>query len=173
VGFGASADISLSSESSGAATRRASTSFSNRASSSSFCRRTSYTFFIVFKPARRVKSSGYPHFRERVPVCQEGTRGQKCTPLTEQEKYGHQHHHDDRDHHENLIARKPRLGRVASGTHGEQRRRRVVFVGNDLCGGKRRRGLFLFLAIETQGSTFRNRKSAGRTFSDLRCNRKF
>ena len=36
------------SESSGAATRRASTSFSNRASSSSFCRRTSYTFFIVF-----------------------------------------------------------------------------------------------------------------------------
>src|SRR5690242_11770169 len=48
VGFAivVSADRSLSSESSGAATRNASTSFSRRASSSSFCLKTSYTFFI-------------------------------------------------------------------------------------------------------------------------------
>jgi hypothetical protein len=35
------------SESSGAATRKASTSFSSLVSSSSFCRKTSYTFFIA------------------------------------------------------------------------------------------------------------------------------
>ena len=47
VGFGVSVDSSLSSESNGAATRNASTSFSNLASSSSFCLKTSYTFFIL------------------------------------------------------------------------------------------------------------------------------
>jgi hypothetical protein len=47
LGLGASAICSFSSESSGAATRKASTSFSSLVSSSSFCRKTSYTFFIV------------------------------------------------------------------------------------------------------------------------------
>src|SRR6202030_4670842 len=46
LGLFASA-CSFSSESSGAATRKASTSFSSLVSSSSFCRKTSYTFFIV------------------------------------------------------------------------------------------------------------------------------
>src|ERR1019366_7642554 len=47
VGLGASAICSFSSESSGAATRKASTSFSSLVSSSSFCRKTSYTFFML------------------------------------------------------------------------------------------------------------------------------
>jgi len=47
VGFGVSPDSSFSSESNGAATRNASTSFSNRVSSSSFCLKTSYTFFML------------------------------------------------------------------------------------------------------------------------------
>jgi hypothetical protein len=47
LGLGASASCSFSSESSGAATRKASTSFSSRVSSSSFCRKTSYTFFML------------------------------------------------------------------------------------------------------------------------------
>src|SRR6202158_3721317 len=47
LGLGASAICSFSSESSGAATRKASTSFSSLVSSSSFCRKTSYTFFIL------------------------------------------------------------------------------------------------------------------------------
>src|SRR3979411_1654590 len=42
-----SASVSFSSESRGAATRKASTSFSSLVSSSSFCRKTSYTFFIL------------------------------------------------------------------------------------------------------------------------------
>src|SRR5277367_1987206 len=46
VGFGASMIGSFSSESSGAATRKASTSFSSLVSSSSFWRKTSYTFFM-------------------------------------------------------------------------------------------------------------------------------
>src|SRR5208282_2912532 len=47
LGLGASASGSFSSDSSGAATRKASTSFSNLVSSSSFCRKTSYTFFML------------------------------------------------------------------------------------------------------------------------------
>src|ERR1700737_2940432 len=47
VGLGVSVSGSFSSESNGAATRKASTSFSSLVSSSSFCLRTSYTFFIV------------------------------------------------------------------------------------------------------------------------------
>src|SRR5882672_9226523 len=48
VGLGGFAmDSFISSESKGAAMRRASTSFSNRVSSSSFCLNTSYTFFIL------------------------------------------------------------------------------------------------------------------------------
>src|ERR1700676_3477689 len=47
LGLGASAICSFSSESSGAATRKASTSFSSLVSSSSFCRKTSYTFFML------------------------------------------------------------------------------------------------------------------------------
>src|SRR5450759_3813468 len=47
LGVGASAICSFAAESSGAATRKASTSFSSLVSSSSFCRKTSYTFFIL------------------------------------------------------------------------------------------------------------------------------
>src|SRR5208282_4855509 len=47
LGLGASASCSFSSESSGAAMRKASTSFSSLVSSSSFCRKTSYTFFML------------------------------------------------------------------------------------------------------------------------------
>src|ERR1700674_756421 len=47
LGLVASASCSFSSESSGAATRKASTSFSSLVSSSSFCLKTSYTFFIM------------------------------------------------------------------------------------------------------------------------------
>jgi hypothetical protein len=47
VGFEMSATCSFSSDSSGAAIRKASTSFSKRVSSSSFWRRTSYTFFML------------------------------------------------------------------------------------------------------------------------------
>lgn len=47
VGFAVSVAGSFSSESNGAATRNASTSFSNLVSSSSFCLRTSYTFFML------------------------------------------------------------------------------------------------------------------------------
>ena len=46
VGLLTSVPESFSSESKGAATRSASTSFSSLANSSSFCLRTSYTFFI-------------------------------------------------------------------------------------------------------------------------------
>ncbi|MBZ5547479.1 MAG: hypothetical protein LAO22_05880 [Acidobacteriia bacterium] len=47
VGFTVSVVGSFSSESNGAATRNASTSFSNLVSSSSFCLKTSYTFFML------------------------------------------------------------------------------------------------------------------------------
>ena len=54
AGFPTSAMDSFSSESSGATSRRASTSFSSRVNSISFCRNTSYTFFIDRAPVRIV-----------------------------------------------------------------------------------------------------------------------
>jgi len=51
AGFPISDILSFSSDSKGATSRSASTSFSNRVSSISFCRNTSYTFFMVIAPA--------------------------------------------------------------------------------------------------------------------------
>jgi len=50
IDFVISESASFSSESSGATNRRASTSFSRRVNSISFCRNTSYTFFISRSP---------------------------------------------------------------------------------------------------------------------------
>jgi hypothetical protein len=51
AGFPISDKLSFSSDSRGATSRSASTSFSSRVNSISFCRNTSYTFFMVMAPA--------------------------------------------------------------------------------------------------------------------------
>ncbi len=73
AGFALSAAASfISSESSGATKRNASTSFSKRVNSISFCRKTSYTFFILRAPARKVDSVNLSWHFSRVACVVKG-----------------------------------------------------------------------------------------------------